>query len=97
MSGVYIKGMEMPKGYIDVRIWHDGRVVCQGIRKFGETIATAIPVPDHGRLIDTRPLDVISFKSPEPGYEDKFMGGVLYMVDKIDNAPTIIPGEEGEE
>ena len=52
MSGVYIKGMEMPSCGLTVTIYPDGRVV-QFIG-YGEKkqLGTAIPVPDHGRLIE---------------------------------------------
>ena len=50
--GVYIKDMEMPKSFRDIRIYADGRIVSKSLHTYGEEIATAIPVPPHGRLID---------------------------------------------
>ena len=93
--GVYISGMEMPKGYIDVRIYADGRVGSRSIGAFGETIATAIPVPPHGRLGD---LDALVRQFP---YLDNFDSGNITMTmkgirNRIYTAPTIIPAEEGE-
>lgn len=66
MSGIYIPGMDMPKeGFVEVLIRNDGTVqqTRRGYRLdgsdyyspyVGEIPATyqAIPVPDHGRLID---------------------------------------------
>ena len=56
MSGVYIKGIEMPKGLAErgFVIRGDGRV-----RTFAGAVyddALAFPVPDHGRLIDADEL-----------------------------------------
>ncbi len=60
MSGIYITGMEMPKdGFITITVTSDGRVVGNSKKESGkfeyldnEDIAKAVPVPDHGRLID---------------------------------------------
>lgn len=41
--GVYIKGMEMPKSYKDIRIYADGRVVSRSLHMYGEQIAIATP------------------------------------------------------
>lgn len=46
-----------------------------------------LPVPPHGRLIDADALD---------SSETDYLGNhLVYLVD-IDDAPTIIPAEEGE-
>lgn len=42
--GILIENMEMPKGFVDVRIYEDGRVVSRSLLQFGERIATATPV-----------------------------------------------------
>ena len=51
MMGVYIKGMEMPtpeQGVRTINIYADGFVT-----NYAEvTIAQAVPVPGHGRLIE---------------------------------------------
>lgn len=60
MSDVYISGMEMPtEGFITVTITSDGRVAGNSQKINGKfeyldnkDIASAIPVSDHGRLID---------------------------------------------
>lgn len=62
---VYIEGMEIPKGFTDIRIYADGRVVSQSFSKFGEQIATAIHVPAHGDLIDRNVLYYNMFIGPD--------------------------------
>lgn len=57
--GVYIKGMEMPDyGYVCLKVFangevlmtkeHRGALVITGIK---DKVGTAVPVPEHGRLI----------------------------------------------
>lgn len=81
--GIYIKGMEMPTEdkEIIVRISSDGTVMTE----YASPIpwAKAVPVPEHGRLIDADALTKVS--SPRYG---------LVNVGQIDNAPTIIPASE---
>ena len=48
MSGVYIDGLEMPTDTMIVAIRKDGMVE----DVMGCCIGKAIPVPDHGRLVD---------------------------------------------
>lgn len=98
MSGVYIKGMEIPKNGMPIKafIYPDGsvRVKLQGGGFLG---LRAIPVPPHGRLIDA------------DEYRDEFMNGVYAecyddpdniransIIDIFDSAPTIIPAEEDQ-
>lgn len=85
--GVYID-MEMPKSFINVRIYSDGRVISQSFSKFGEQIATAVPVQPHGRLIDADEI-----KTAFPCGESVRTECVRAT---IDNAPTVIEAEEGE-
>ena len=88
--GVYIKGMEMPKQGMVVNIYADGRVA-NHFDEFRKTIGKAAPVPPHGRLIDADAIRAdIDEKRPGRSYEDAWALTVL------DNAPTIIPAEEGE-
>ena len=54
--GLFIKGVEMPtyeQGDLVLRIRWDGRVDKD---YSGNTVATAVPVPPHGRLIDANAL-----------------------------------------
>ena len=92
---VYIKGIEMPKGYsVVVKIFPDGRVgMVPYIQYFKADLiegAQAVPVPPHGRLINEK--DII----PKDGYIIAD-GMACISVKDIANAPTIIPAsEEGE-
>lgn len=83
--GVYIKGMEMPKSFKDIRIYADGRIVSKSLYMYGEEIATAVPVPPHGDLIDRDAL-----MDSDGDLWDGMWGwsGV-----QIANAPTIIPAD----
>ena len=54
MSGIYIKGMEMPGPGRYLIVYPDGRVVDTDIDGESQCVipgSKAIPVPDHGRLI----------------------------------------------
>lgn len=84
--GVYIN-MEMPKSFINVRIYSDGRVISQSFSKFGEQIATAIPVPPHGRLGDLDKL-ADNMRSATAGMEHRAI-----IMHEIRRVPTIIPAE----
>ena len=55
---VYIPGISMPKegGALCIIIHHDGKV-CHFFDLQGERIATAVPVPPHGPLVDV--LEVV--------------------------------------
>lgn len=50
-----------------------------------------IHVPDHGDLVDRSPLEVLSWKKDE--VEDSFDAGVLFVCDKLDALPVVIPAE----
>ena len=87
MSGVYIKGMQMPTDPLKpiyAKIYSDGLVFAgTGI---GMSAKEAIPVPDHGRLIDADAL--VKENAMAWGTED---------IIRIAKAPTIIPADkEGE-
>ena len=87
--GVYIKGMKMPtKGYRLILIYADGTVQTTD----GET--TAVPVPEHGRLIDAEPIMKFitdGLNSGEFGYDQ------IKVLTEIQYAPTIIPAEPPKE
>ena len=92
---VLIKGIEMPdmaQAYTGLIIGWDGKVYPfippQG-HKLRESVATAVPVPPHGRLIDADAfLQDLLFPSKE------FEHG---MRELVGDAPTVIPAsEEGE-
>lgn len=93
--GVYIKGMAMPTLYRTYKVRFsesgDGKIIV-GIANEDSTayrpIGEVIPVPPHGRLIDADALIENCMK------EDGFLAEMLFR--KVNNAPTIIPAEEGE-
>ena len=89
MSGIYIKGLEMPeKGFVDVRIFaDDGCCVISDRKPPFYKEYKAIPVPEHGRLIDAD--EVKSY------YRDEGMRvSKLVVMATINNAKTIIPADK---
>ena len=101
MSGVYIRGMEMPKkhSYITITIWPNG-IASYGLFDREEHLCNfqetkAVPVPEHGRLIDADELTLKKkFMLSGMGFTTFTVEAVL--IHDIENAPTIIPAEEGE-
>ena len=105
MSGVYIKGMEMPKNCYTCPFCDYVSARCDAVKGNPYTPADRydkradfcplFPVPDHGDLIDRSFADVLSWKNGEHG--ETFDDGVMFVLDKLDDAPTIIPADkEGE-
>lgn len=93
MSGIYIPGERIPDTLTAFWIFPDGYVRVFG--KNGDEIRgrEAIPVPDHGRLIDG---DVLRTDWLENG-ENEYVYDTNSFLDSIDSAPTIIPADkEGE-
>lgn len=107
MSGIYIKGMEMPKscavcdfctGGLDC--WISKENVCRNVRKEQRSKACPlIPVPEHGDLID-RTAFRYEMDNHYPfdkatqsrhGVEDVLKSAVLQM---LFAAPTIIPADK---
>ena len=86
---VLIKGMEMPTaGYVDVRLFADGRATtATGESPFYKEMPL-ISVPDHGRLIDADAFE--DFIRKDWDKNDHWIADVVY------SRPTIIPAEEGE-
>ncbi len=78
---ILIKGMEMPQnGCTTIIIMSNGTVYRTGDLK---ELGTAVPVRDHGDLIDR---DMVLRKAWD----------VETFVDAVKYAPSIIPAEEGE-
>ena len=50
-----------------------------------------VPVPEHGDLIDKSGVEVLSWTDGE--YGSTFEDGVLFVLDKLDELPVIIPAE----
>ena len=102
--GVYIN-MEMPKeGFVEILIRDDGTVqqTGQSYRIDGTDYYTpyigempvmyeAVPVPPHGDLIDR---DALPFNEPIRSMM-VFGGEIVIAKTAIDEAPTIIPAEDG--
>ena len=98
MSGVYIKGIDIPKSCWACTFFDsDGFCVIDGLSRDAEekTNCPLIPVPDHGRLIDA------------DEYRNEFMNAVYdelnddsdwnranRIIDAFDDAPTIIPASK---
>ena len=95
MSGIYIQDMETPDKKKTLTIFPDGRVYeHHGDRLWGrgeECIPwKAIPVPDHGRLIDADALckAMSDYDWGQDSYWDEAA------VDLVCDAPTIIPADK---
>lgn len=82
---ILIKGLEMPKTgeLLCIDILPDGKVYIHLALK-NKQIATAVPVPPHGRLIDADALDNTL------GIEDRDD----WVHWTLEAAPTIIPAEK---
>ena len=109
MSGIYIKGMDMPMkgeytatvyvtvdGYAFLDVWldADNNLTCD-----------LVPVPPHGRLIDADALIKAIVNTPSAVQNkdiplvNQYDGATFRQIEilgMIENAPTIIPAEEGK-
>ena len=100
MSGIYIKGMEMPTdNTILVRIFpasENGECYVQQLDIDGDVLAElwAVPVPEHGRLIDAE-ANIKALKKcaayPETEIARAFYN---YAASILDACPTIIPADK---
>ena len=88
---ILIKGMEMPKARDTLVLAKtDGTAIVYEDEAY---VTTAVPVPQHGRLIDADAL----IKTNNPiGKMMVFGGQYVYTEDEIQNAPTILEAEEGK-
>ena len=103
---VYIPGIEMPKscpcellgtGY-DLFCSFAGGIPAR-VKEYYECCQNdtrpswcpLIPVPDHGDLIDKSGVAVLSWTDGEYGTD--FADGVLFVLDKLDELPVVIPAE----
>lgn len=101
MSGIYLKGLKMPKEKpITVIISQSGKCYCLAntIKDDIDTVRLvkieAVKVPDHGRLIDK---DALPNYDKPIGKMMMFGGEYVYTQTAIDNAPTIIPADKDSE
>lgn len=95
MSGIYIHGMEMPKtgNWKTIRIYYDGTCAesnWQGDCKY-MCGCEAVPVPDHGRLIDADALAKDGWHLNRY-YSDSNGCWIENMT--LENAPTIIQSDK---
>jgi len=88
MSGVYIKGMKMPrkKNGAVLIVYPDGRCAFENGKEY-----KAVPIPPHGRLIDADALFKAFQRSGWYNNADRDEVADAIVLD----APTVIP-EEGE-
>ena len=116
MSGVYIKGMEMPKNCAACRIGHrdtgwdnednECEIVFCPIINQGSCLEDAeakkhrlcplVPVPEHGRVIDADKIGLTNFEIILCQKGNPYKNALEMLLKKIENAPTIIPAENGE-
>lgn len=102
MSGIYIHGMEMPKGLgKTITIYPDGMVrVWVNNKGSGERLQQrAVPVPQHGRLIDA---DRLAEEQEEnvAAWDDGLITAedcIESLMMQLECAPTIIPAEEAQD
>lgn len=93
---ILIKGMEMPTSCRACMFSRtDSRNVdwCVLTEKDLPCDCPLVPVPPHGDLIDKSGVEVLSWYEKDEG---DFTDGVLFVLDKLDELPVIIPAEEGE-
>ena len=101
---VYINGMEMPKEKnmilvlsTDGSVWEVDELLDDGSND--RLIAHAIPVPDHGRLIDADALmlkiqdyiEEYGWETDEHGWHNEKWCAMKETEMAISDAPTIIP------
>lgn len=119
MSGIYIPGMEVPKdGMLEFAITDTGAVILtsRSVRVDGseyfEPLVTpqelyrAIPVPEHGRLIDESKISLAEYEQAAHDALHNGKGSILYdsgvlagaraITRLVRRAPTIIPASGGD-
>lgn len=106
---VLVRGMEMPKNCTVCPMHHyyfppttfasdeltvKAVSICMGTRReLNSENCPLIPIPPHGRLIDADTL----FEKVYEFYGEDCETAENWMMGKINDAPTIIPAEKGEE
>ena len=91
---IVIEGLAMPKGEDDgiLIALYDGKAHQIGTK---ETF-TASEVPAHGRLIDADKIGLTNFEIILCQKGNPYKNALEMLLKKIENAPTIIPAENGE-
>ena len=97
--GVYVSEVNMPKdedSKLVLQIFPSGEVYDgHGIQLGIANWAKAVPVPSHGKLIDSDALKVsIAFAEKTAEWAVPALRAVLMVIDEM---PTIIPAESAEE
>lgn len=91
---ILIKGMEMPQdGVYWCEIGVAGEIATITFHGEDRKSFHLASIPPHGRLIDA---DAFAMSDRMVGKFMMFGGEYVYTQSEIDNAPTIIPAEEGE-
>ena len=86
---IYIPGMKMPKERPQLLwIYPDGKVITVKSDADPEDNFNAVPVPPHGRLIDT---DAVILEGGPYEYDE----WCKWALERYQEAPTIIPAEGG--
>ena len=97
MSGVYIKGMEMPKdGVYWCEIGVAGEIATITIHGEDRKSFPLVPIPEHGRVIDADKIGLTNFEIILCQKGNPYKNALEMLLKKIENAPTIIPAEECE-
>ena len=100
MAGIYIQGLKMPADgeLLCVEIHPDGKVSYHLDLKSRE-IAKAVPVPDHGRLVEADAL-ALRMKPVPFAMETDAIGtwGEIWAEEcrEISEMPTVIPEDRGD-
>ena len=100
MSGIYIKGMEMPKSCWDCFACHDGWCIINQKIAGHRTVTHSCPliaVPDHGELVDANRLIDIALRLMHTAKNDDIANGVKWLWQYILEAPTIIQADKDGE
>ena len=100
MSSILIKDGKIPQNYKE----YDDMILSIIVGKANKETCAIIELPPHGRLIDADKLReaVLKWMPPDMcGHDDEYYGNYEFdsdicasMVMEIDNAPTVIEGEE---
>ena len=99
MSGIYIPGMEMPKSCILCDLSHEDGwcpVKKDYIDRYSFETCPLVPVPEHGRVIDADKIGLTNFEIILCQNGNPFKNALEMLLEKIENAPTLIEAEDGE-
>lgn len=91
MSGIYIKGMEMPKEPLMMVLFPTGVIETEEY-EIGHN-AKAFAVPNHGRLVDADAF--VNRLDDGKSRNDSEIRGARRVINQLFFAPTIIPADKG--